>query len=137
MPRCTSIETDRRKKVDEYAACHFAIAPWKAVIKKHETLGRAIKGWFSDLRPEADTRAEGNRYVLLVSPAEPRRQIIDMPAIFALLGKEKFLALASITLDDLEKALTPDQLAGVIATARTGPRHLEPLPIRALEMKAA
>lgn len=72
----------------------------------------------ADLDPDADYVFEGEKHRYVFGAASKDRYVADMEAVKAAFGEKVFMELVKVNLTDLDKYLTPDQLADLIAYSR-------------------
>lgn len=111
-----------KEKVDEYAE---AALEEKAAKK---VKGHAKPPLEFELEREGVDDDEpfsfiGNNYLISVSARSEETDVKDIASLYRLLGHDRFLALASFSIQDLREALSEHELGTVTETKRTGSRR--------------
>lgn len=75
--------------------------------------------------PDAFAELEGSRYRVTFDRIPSTRKVADIHKVRAILGDETFFALASVSLGDLDKYMTPTQVASVVTVERSRARSVK------------
>lgn len=86
------------------------------VFLRFEETERLLKArLMRDFRPDCLIEIRGSKWTLTIGPAtKVARQITSILAVFKMLGQKTFMKLAKISLGDLQRYLTPEQLDAVL-----------------------
>lgn len=121
-------EAQRKAVIDEYGQLDAELAPVKHRIRRFEELAKTIRGWHADTAPELTIIERGDRFHVVVGPKAETTLFAAAQQIYDLLGHDKFLAIAKVTLGGLESELTAEEVATLTHKERTGSRSLKPVP---------
>ena len=126
MKRQTKAETEKRQRiVDEFAGLDRKIGPLKPQVRRHEELASLIRSWYTDADVDATVTAAGAAYTVTLGPCGSRTRITDMAEIYRLVGRDKFLAHAGMTIKALEACgLDETAIASLTAKERNGYRPI-------------
>lgn len=124
IPASGPTPAEKMKVADEYGALKERLAPHLIDISRLEDLRRQICSWYEDLSPQQSFVVQGEKYVVMISPRDEQRFIVDLQAVFGILGPKQFLSICKVPLDQLEKNATKQQLSQLVQRRRSGPRHL-------------
>jgi hypothetical protein len=109
--------------VDEYADCVARVAAVAKYSKRAEEIKRALRDEAEDkAAPDEVVSFEGTTGVLEFSEKPVERQILDLAAVKKAMGPKVFMEVAKVTLGDVDKYLTPEEVAALVASDRTGTR---------------
>jgi hypothetical protein len=111
--------------VDEFGELSDRIARLTPTLQRHRLLRDEIESWYRHEAPDKDYIVGGLRYEVQVGPREFRRNVKDMPLLFGVLGKIKFLSLCTFPLKALDEVTTMSDQVKLIAKERTGPRSIK------------
>jgi hypothetical protein len=114
----------KKELIDEYGRLEAELVPTRAKLRRLEELGRVIRTDAAKADPEQPVTLSGNSYEIVLGAAGMQTKITDMAAAYRLLGREKFLKAASLTLKALEQHADAAAIAALTARERTGPRPL-------------
>jgi len=123
-------ELARAAVIDEAGRLELKLAPFKADLKRLETLRKAIRGWYDTEAAGRSFSPHGDDYVATVGPCGFQAVIHDMRSIFETVGTDEFLAACQLSLGALEGFGKPGLAEAVTAQEQTGPRSLALQPIR-------
>jgi hypothetical protein len=125
MTRAASL-ADELGNLEKEIAAEYAAAAIKVATKPERAaaLRAEILALYEDAAPEVPFVAEGARFVAMLSVQTNVTKITNMAKIAKLLGREKFMTLATVTLAVLRRELAPSDLAACTKTSRSGPRTL-------------
>lgn len=86
------------------------------VFTKFEEVKKVLASKLAlEVEPEETATIKGAHWVLDVGvAAKNARKVTNIPQVQAFLGAETFAKVAKVNISDLEKYLTPDQLAQVV-----------------------
>ena len=129
-------DAEQRKLIDEYGELDRRMQLRAFDTARYEQLKRAIKSWFDQAPPDADGTVEGDVYLLHLSARERERRVRDMRQIIELIGMDKMLELASVSIGALEDILGKARVAGLVTDTRSGSRRIKAIPKRATEKNA-
>jgi len=110
------------KLVDELGGLEAEIAPLAAKKARVDQLRAELRRTFEDQPGEKTFALAGEKFTVTIGMKEMQRSIRCMKSLFASVGAEHFVPVATVTLKNVETILRPDQLADFIKTERTGPR---------------
>jgi hypothetical protein len=116
--------TERRRIVDEFGALNAELEPIRPKQRRFDCLAKTIRSWYADLPGNQSYTLEGDKFVVIISPKENKRRILDMTAVWKLLGVKRFLAFCSFSLDALEANATATEVSKLVTSDQTGPRSL-------------
>jgi len=119
-----TLAQQKKELIDEYGRLDAELGSQRAKIRRLEELGRVIRSWHVDANPEEPVSSAGNEYEIVLGPAGMQTKITDMAAAYRLLGREKFLKAANLTLKSLEQHADAAAIAALTTRGRTGPRPL-------------
>lgn len=120
----TDADDELASLVDEAGAMASEVEAAKALIKKYEDLRKQIVAKATvGVSPEDSTSVQGDQFVAKIGSCADKRSVTDKGAIYEAVGNDTFVELANFKLTDLDKYLTPDQLAKACDSARTGARR--------------
>jgi hypothetical protein len=110
-----------REIAREYAATAMKVGskPGRAGAIRAEILKL-----YEDAQADVPFSIEGEAFAAMLAARTNQTCITAMAKVAKLLGRERFLAAATVTLGTLRKELTPQELAACTKTERTGPRSL-------------
>jgi hypothetical protein len=111
--------------VDELGALHVKVAEAKKVINAYNKVrAKFLELACAAVNDEDGTTVVGNHFTVVASPCQNKREVADKAAIFEALGNDTFIELAQFALGDLDRYLTPSQLAKSVKESFTGPRKV-------------
>lgn len=110
--------------VDEFGEIDRLVKAFAPTLRRHEELKKQIQSLAADKPAEVDVSLDGRLYQVQISARKLERKIVDVPRVFVMLGKKRFLELCSMTLKALESAITPDRFAEIVVEDRTGSRTI-------------
>ena len=92
----------------------------EAKLKPYAAAVKALQDAINNLDIDADSTFEesGAAFIVEVGTKAKSRAVKDLPLIRKMLGEATFMQLATVKMGDLDKYLTPPQLAQVLATER-------------------
>jgi hypothetical protein len=114
--------------VDELGDIEQECQPYRVKIARAEALRAAVRAAFADQAPDASPTADGERWRVLLGPAG-NRSVVDIPALFKLIGPGMFSRIATVTVEALRKSVASDVQAAVVSTKPTGPRPITLVPL--------
>jgi hypothetical protein len=120
-----AIAAQAKQLVDEYGRLDAELSPLKTKIRRMEELAKIIRAWHIDADPELCVSSSGDKFKVVLGPSGMQTHIKDMSKVFRILGREQFVALASITLRALEQKLNAAAIATLICKERTGSRRID------------
>jgi hypothetical protein len=112
--------------VDEMGDLERELAPFKLKTARLEALRRSLRDSFRKENPSGTFEVHGARFLALVGPCGAQR-LVNVAALFKLVGPKRFLAMAAVSLRALSEHATPEIELAVIETSDTGPRGLSVL----------
>lgn len=118
-----AILAERKKLVDEFGRLDAELSPLKGKLRRMEELAKIVRSWHDDADPELTVSSAGERFEVVLGPRGMQTRI-DVPKAYRLLGREKFIEAASLTLRALEERLNATAIAALICKERTGARQI-------------
>src|SRR5690348_9648094 len=119
------VDAVRKAVIDEYGKLDCQLAAVRPYIRRFEELAKTIRGWHVDTNA-ADTVVErGNEFHVVVGPKAETTLLAAAHHIYEMLGHEKFLSIAKVTLGSLESELSAQELATLTRKERQGSRTLK------------
>lgn len=137
----TTTDFGIEEKVDEIGALNDELAKLKksktalrmnelskSISKKQGECAEAVREMGLDV--DAKLEVEGEHYRGVFGPEGKSRSFLPgaNKLMIDSMGEDQFLELASIKLGDIDKYLTPPEIAKVLKTERTGSRSLKVEP---------
>ena len=107
-------------------------AIYDAGVKALEDHKKAFEGAKKDILEYADEHAapedevvlSGAEHSVKISPKYQVSEMADNETLFKALGKKKFIACAKISVSDLKRYFTDDELEELITTTNSGARRV-------------
>jgi hypothetical protein len=124
------IAAARSAVVDEAGALELELAPVKPKIRRLDDLRKTIRGWYDHEAAGEAFCAYGETYVATVGARGNETVIHDMPSVFEVAGKDKFLAACKLTIGALGELVDPALASAVTSQTQTGSRAISILSIR-------
>jgi hypothetical protein len=125
LPTAGPTPAERRRLVDEFGALETKLTALRPDIRRHEQLGKIIRGWYADLPANQAFSCKGEKFVVVAGPREFQRVIRSMLDLFKLIGQKRFLEFCSLPLKVLESNATAAEMAKLVDTRQIGPRALQ------------
>lgn len=118
----------RESIVDRFGELDRQVAEFGPVLREHQALANKIRSWFDRRDPEREYVAKGKLYKVVVFARPREREIFSMARVYRILGRKRFIELATITLKLIERNI-PEELHGrFLRSAATGTRRLQAVP---------
>jgi len=121
------VTEDRAAIVDEYGELSRRIQELKPTTARAEQLRKTIQGWYDNEPADQSFTAIGRKFSVQVSARANKRSIRDIFKLARVLGRQLFMSIATVRMEDLDRHLTEDQANKLIAVDQTGPRKIEPV----------
>jgi len=102
------------------------LAPFKLKTARLEALRKSLRESFRKEIPSGSFEVHGARFLALVGPCGAQR-LVNVAALFKLVGPKRFLAMAAVSLRALAEHATPEIELAVVETSDTGPRTVNVL----------
>lgn len=112
--------------VDEMGDLERELAPFKLKTARLEALRKSLRDSFRMQAPSGTFEVAGTRFLALVGPCGAQR-LVNVAALFKLVGLKRFLAMAAVSLKALAENENTDVGLAVIETSDTGPRTVNVL----------
>ena len=111
--------------VDEYGRLEAELAPLKGKLKRLDELSKAIRACHENADAEKSVVSIGDEYEVVLGPRGMQTSITDMVQVYKAMGRDKFMAYASITLKALgEAGIDAVVIASLTKKSQTGSRSL-------------
>lgn len=110
--------------VDRVVELRKQIDAMKPVSDEYNKLVKQLREQAMEKDPEQVVSFEGSDTTIVFGEAAKTRELTDIPGAKKALGTEVFNKVATITLGDLDKYLTPEELAPLIKEGR-GARKID------------
>jgi len=78
----------------------------------------------ANMEPNESVEVVGTESKLIVGKKAKKRTVTDVAGIYEYLGDEVFFKLATVTLGNVDKYLTPSQVESVVETSQNGARSV-------------
>lgn len=131
-------KAERAAIIDEYGELQRRVDEFRPVAERCAMLARTIASWYADEPPEESFVEEGRRYSVQISPRTVKRTIVNMAKLYALVGKAKFLEMATVTLSAVDKHVAAPLHSKFIRAEMTGERRVKAVAkASAIDAKAA
>jgi len=138
-PSITEEADSLAEKVDQLGQMQREIASLEDKLKKDpiakllastrssfDTLKKSIVAEAStNLTPDEGTEVIGVESKLVIGKKAKKRTVTDVAGVHTFLGDEAFFKLATITLGNVDKYLTPSQVESVVSTSQSGSRSVK------------
>jgi len=115
--------------IDEFGELERRLKVQKPERDRHKALEAEIVAWYRDEPAEESFVAEGTLYSVRISARAKKRTIFNLDKVFRLLGKIKFLSLASIPLSAVDRELPDADHSTFLKEERSGSRSVEAVAI--------
>jgi hypothetical protein len=107
-----------------------AFQKYEKSLKRREELKALIASWYDKEPADKAFVADGKLWSVPVSERAPKREIVDMAALYKELGETKFLLLCGFRLEDADRHVSEQVRQLAIRKDRIGKRTLgRPLPL--------
>lgn len=118
-------KAERAAIIDEFGELQRRVDEFRPVAERCTALARTIASWYADEPAGESFVEEGRYYSVQISPRTIKRTVVNMPKLYALLGKAKFLELATVTLAAIDKHVAAPLHAKIIRAEMTGERRVK------------
>lgn len=112
---------------DELGDLEHELAPLKAKIKRAESLRASLRGAYKDTPAATSIAVAGERWHVLLGPCG-NESVINTTRLLDLVGSQKFIELASVSLKALQERCPAGIVGAVVATQMSGTRSLSIVP---------
>lgn len=120
------ITPEIRQKAQDYLETEKRIRKLDALLKVQAQLKKELLEFADEVRrDDQELNIKTPSGFVRISGKGKSRRITSMKKVRKILGKELFLKLASVTLSDLDKYMTPDQLEECVEETTAGSRRVK------------
>lgn len=117
------------KLIEEMGALERKVKDFKPTADRLAAVKKALQEHYdSTLSADQAFEQESEHFLLEVSAKGNQRTVTSAAKVCALLGDEKFLAVATVPLKAIDDYMTPEEKAEVLKEERTGSRTLKLKP---------
>ncbi|MGH9345062.1 MAG: hypothetical protein ACRD19_15040 [Terriglobia bacterium] len=119
-------KTDPRAALaDEYGRLDAELAPLRPKLKRFEALGKLLRVLGHDEPDDRPVEVAGAEYEVTLSASGWRSIVAPNGKLYKRLGKDTFLAVATVTIKALMEAVHPALVAELVRAEQSGPRRIE------------
>lgn len=111
-------------QVDELGSLERELAPVQLKLARVAALRTAIRAHFDASPPGEEFEARGDHFVVALG-ARALTRTINPAKLIKAIGLKMYASIARVTLGELERAVDPGVVAGVVTSAHTGARSLK------------
>lgn len=129
---------ERAAVVDEFGELERQVALLKPTLDRHAALKKEIASWYEFHSAGAAFTEAGKRYEVQISAKAKVRTITDKTKLFTALGKGRFIDLAKISLEAIDRLIPRLHHPAFLSEEQTGNRAVRAVARCAVrEAKAA
>lgn len=115
--------------IDEYGELERKIAAFKPVADRAAALKKEIASWYEHQPADEVFVAEGKLYNAQVSAKALERRVFDMPKLFSLLGRNRFLEFCKVSLAAIDQHVASEKHPAFLHSERSGNRTVKTVAI--------
>ena len=119
-----AIKSATEMTVDRIVELKKAIDAVASLAKEYSKLTTQLREQAMQQDPSQVVSFEGTTHTVVFSEASKVRKLGDMKEIKKALGNEVFFEVAKVTLGDMDKYLTPEEINNLV-TVEDGPRKID------------
>jgi hypothetical protein len=114
-------DTDLAQLVDEAGVLEKDLAAAKKLIKRYDEIRKIVQGQTQDAHaPGEEYEVHGIDSIMKFTAAADSRELTDKTALFKALGNDEFWNLAVFKMTELDKYLTPAEIASCVTVHENG-----------------
>jgi hypothetical protein len=126
MTRLQELAVSLAPLADELGELELELAPLKGKIARADAIRRVLREAYADLPANGSYQVYGQRYAAMIGP-KGAQTTVNTQRLFNLIGAEKFLDLATVTVKNVERC--PVEIRGqVVSVDMAGTRSLSVIP---------
>ena len=123
--------------VDEYGETTRQLDQHAPLYARAKAIEKKLRAHVEPMPGDAGVTLEGKLWNVQFSACKEERSVTNMQRVYKLLGKVRFIALASIKLADIDRETTVEQQKTFLQRAFTGGRTLSTVLREAPQQKKA
>lgn len=115
--------------IDAMGVLAAEIKPLEKKKKEYEELRKELVALtMAQAEPQAEEVLAGDQFQVAIGAASMKREVAANSVVYKVVGHETFMALAKISLGDIDKYVTEDLKAKIVTSVPAGPRKVTVMP---------